>query len=319
MRFPLGDWIDRHAGCRFDLGSSGMRGTLAPLPWPARAPKREGLEVLRAELAEHLGVARRRLFLAHGASEANSWVLSFLARRARGAPAAARIQVPEYPPLFDAAAAWGFRLRSDRRPAALAVVSQPRNPEGELWDDARLDAWATGARQLLVDETFREFAATPSRARAGRAGVWATGTFTKFFGADDARVGFAVAPPEAAEAFEHHVGLVSDELPPASAAIAVRLLRDLPRIRREVRAALRPNLRAFATLFPGRPMPRAPLFFDARVPGGGDRVAARSLRRSVLVCPGRLFGVPDGVRVTLTRRNAPAGLRAYRSARDASR
>ncbi len=311
MRFPLAEWIDRHPGCRFDLATSGMRGSLRPLPWPAQAPGRERIEELRSALAAHLGVARRRVFLSHGASEANSWVLAFLARLTAGRAPLLRVEPPEYPPLPDAAARWGFRVRHDARPADVAVVSRPRNPGGDLWSVPRLEGWAGGARQLVVDETFREFADVPSLAREGRARLWTTGTFTKFYGADAARVGFAVAPPEAAAAFEHHVGLISDELAPGSAAIALGLLRDFPRVRKEVRAVVDANLRAFARALPGTALPRAPVFFDRPVPGGGDRIATRCLRASVLVCPGRLFGAPTGVRVCLTRRNFPAGLRAY--------
>jgi histidinol-phosphate/aromatic aminotransferase/cobyric acid decarboxylase-like protein len=311
VRFPLRDWIDAHPGCRHDLASSGMRGAIPAPAWPARRPPRDIADRLHEELAGLLGVAPARLFLARGATEANAWVLGHLARAARGRSRRLRVRYPEYPPLFDAGRLLGFTVASDARPAAVAVVSQPRNPEGDLWSRAQLDAWADGARAVLVDETFREFLGTPSFARAGKRGLWATGSFTKFFGADDVRVGFAIAPPEEVRPFERYVGLLSDELAPASAAVALGLLRDLPRWRREVAAVVGPNLAAFARRFPSHPRPRVPLVFDRLGRGDGLALARRCLARSVLVCPGAFFGERRGVRLCLTRPDAEASLRAY--------
>lgn len=317
MRFPLRDWIDEHPGCRHDLSSSGMRGSIRAVPWPSRRPPADIEETLRSELAGHLGVSRDRLFLSHGASEANGWVLGFLRRRRSAAPKL-RVRPPEYPPLFEAGLALGYRLSSARGPADVAVVSQPRNPEGDLWGPAKLAEWVDGVPSLLVDETFREFAGQPSVARRSASGLWATGTFTKFFGGDEVRVGFAIAPPEAVEAFERFVGLISDEISPVSCAMALVLLQSLSRVRREVDAILRRNRAALARLLPEAPVPVGPVVFD-RVPGiGGAELARRCLAASVLVCPGELFGDARGVRLGLTRRDAPSSLAAYAEVRGAA-
>ena len=288
-----------------------MRGAIPAPRWPSRRPPRDVADRLHEELADHLHVAPERLFLARGATEANAWVLGHLARRGRGRSRRLRVRYPEYPPLFDAGRLLGFTPVSDARPSAVAVVSQPRNPEGDLWSRSRLDAWSDGAGAVLVDETFREFLGTPSFAREGSRGLWTTGSFTKFFGADDVRVGFAIAPPEAVPSFERYVGLLSDELAPASAAMALRLLRELPRRRREVAAVVGPNLDAFARLFPPLPRPRVPLAFDRLGRDDGLALARRCLAASVLVCPGAFFGERTGVRLCLTRPDAAASLRAY--------
>jgi histidinol-phosphate/aromatic aminotransferase/cobyric acid decarboxylase-like protein len=319
MRFPLADWIDAHADCRYDLASSGMRGSVPPPPWPARRPSRDVEGELRRELANHLEVDPERLFLAHGASEANAWVLGYLARelgRAGRSPVL-RVQYPEYPPLFDTARAHGFVVRRDRGPAAVAAVSRPRNPEGDLWSDAEVARFADGAGHLLVDETFREFTESRSVAAAGTPRLWATGSFTKFYGADEARVGFAVTPPEVPERFVRYVGLVSDELAPGSAAMALGLLRRFASVRRSVRRVVDRNLRALAAAVPATRLPAAPLYFDRLGQGTGRRLAERCLSASVLVCPGAYFGEPRGVRICLTRRNFPEALRVYLGVRGA--
>jgi histidinol-phosphate/aromatic aminotransferase/cobyric acid decarboxylase-like protein len=317
MRFPLADWIDEHADCRYDLATSGMRGSVPAPPWPAKRPPYRVLSELHAELSDHLGVDPGRLSIAHGASEANGWVLRFL-RQGLGDAArapAVRVRYPEYPPLFDVARGEGFRVVGDGKPAEVAVVSRPRNPEGDLWTEDGLARFARGTRHLLVDETFREFANVPSVAARAEPGVWATGSFTKFFGADEARVGFAVAPPGTEGRFARYVGVVSDEVAPASAAMALALLRDLARVRRAVRRVFDRNLSAFRAAYPGSAVPVGPMFFD-RVPrSGGRALAQRCLRASVLVCPGDLFGDRRGVRVTMTRREFPRGLAAYLAVR----
>lgn len=316
MRFPLWDWIEAHAGCRYDLAQSGMRGSIPPPRWPPRRPGADTADRLREELADHLGVARERLFLARGASEANAWVLGHLARRSHGRTRRLRVRYPEYPPLFEAGRLLGFSLVQDPAPAQVAAVSQPRNPEGDLWERSKLESWTDGSSEQLVDETFREFAGTPSLARRGERHLWTTGSFTKFFGADEVRVGFAVAPPEGVAPFERYVGLVSNELAPASAAMALGLLRGIRRVRRAVTAVVEPNLDALGRLFPSLPRPRAPVAFDRLPREDGLVLAKRCLRASIRVCPGGFFGERRAVRLCLTRRDAPATLRVYRRVRD---
>jgi aspartate/methionine/tyrosine aminotransferase len=313
MRFPLADWIDAHAGCRHDLGTSGMRGSIPPPPWPRRRPGQGAEDELRDELAEHVGVAPERVFLSHGASEANAWVLGYLAARPGRSTRRpiARVRPPEYPPLFEAARAVGFRVATAAGAADVAIVSRPRNPEGDAWPEEDLERFAAGTRQLLIDETFREFGDLGSMARAGFRGRWTTGSLTKFYGADEVRLGWAVSPPEATAAFGRYVGLVSDEVAPASAAAATELLRRFASVRSSVRRVVDRNVRAFRAAYPGAAPPVAPLYFDRPASGGGRPLAKRCLDASVLVCPGEFFGDRRGVRVCLTRRDFPESLRAY--------
>ncbi len=316
MRFPLSDWIDAHPECRHNLASSGMRGAIPPPRWPRGEVDPAGASELQRRLAARLGVAPRRLVLGHGASEANGWVLGFLARRAGRSHPRLRVRLPEYPPLFDTGRALGYVLRHGPAPAEVAVVSRPRNPEGDLWSESALADWAEGTGALLVDETFREFVEAPSVARRGSPRVWATGSFTKFYGADDVRVGFAVAPPGMEVPFARYVGLVADELSPVSAAVALDLLERHDAVRRRVRAVVDRNLAALLRRSPALGGAGTPLRFDRLGRRSGTALARRCLRASVLVCPGRFFGEPAGVRLCLTRRDFPAALDAYWRVRD---
>ena len=262
----------------------------------------------------------RRVFLTTGASAANAMVVLFLERAREGAESAkCRVCYPEYPPIFDVAREAGFRLTDSLDRVDLAVVSQPRNPEGNVWDRSRFLEWTSGARSVLVDETFREFAATPSLVGTDRPRLWTTGSFTKFFAGDDVRVGFLVAPEEPAEEFARFHGLAANHLSPFAVAGASRALRDREQTRVRVRKILDRNVAALRALLPRCLPPRAPVAFDRPGPAdAGDRLARRALRSSVLVCSGSFFGDPSGVRLCLTRRSFPVDLAAYLRVRDAA-
>ena len=313
MSFPLAEWIDSHADCRHNLGKSGMYHVIpGPVPSPAEVRRADAGE-LRTELADDVGVDPRRLFLTTGASAANALTVLFLARRGKGRPrGACRVCYPEYPPLFETARSAGFRVTGAAGPAELAIVSQPRNPEGDVWDRSRLLEWTSEARSVLVDEEFREFAGTRSVLGAGRPNLFATGSFTKFYAGDDLRIGFVAVPEDRVEEFARFYGLVTNQLPPFSVAGGLRALRDRERIRRKVLAIVRTNIAAARASFPKLRAPRAPLLFDRPESGEpGDVLAKRALDDSVLVCPGTFFGDRSGVRICLTQRSFPRDLSAY--------
>ncbi|MGI0129440.1 MAG: aminotransferase class I/II-fold pyridoxal phosphate-dependent enzyme, partial [Thermoplasmata archaeon] len=272
---------------------------------------------LRKQIGELLGVSAARVFMTHGATEANSLAVTFLARRRSGRTPRCRVELPEYPPLFDLAHWAGFRVGGREGSTDLAIVSQPRNPVGDLWSTDRLEAWAEGARALIVDESFREFTRARSVQRLGLRGLWTTGTFTKAYGADDLRVGFVAAPANERASFARYHGLATDELPPYSVTGALATLAARERILRDVRAVVDRNQALWRRSMPGGPPLAAPIAFDDPVPRGGDPFSRQCLAASVLVCPGSYFGRPSGVRVGLTRRSFPRDLAAYLRVRTA--
>jgi aspartate/methionine/tyrosine aminotransferase len=210
----------------------------------------------------------------------------------------------------------GYRLVTGPGRTSLSIVSQPRNPAGDLWSHDRLVEWSRGSRALVVDETFREFTPARSVQRFGLANLWTTGSFTKAYGADDLRVGFIVPPEAEQDRFARFHGLVADEMPNYSVAGALATLAARDRLLGEVRRVVNRNRELWRRATPGGPPLAAPVAFDDPVPSGGDRFSRRCLRASVLVCPGSLFGAPSGVRVCLTRRSFPRDLREYLGVRD---
>jgi histidinol-phosphate/aromatic aminotransferase/cobyric acid decarboxylase-like protein len=319
VAFPLADWIDSHPGCRYDLGRSGMRDAVR-VPVPSAREVRDASEPeLVRRIASGLDVDASRVFLTHGASEANAWVTLYRGRRARGRAPVARVELPEYPPLCDLPRWAGFRLDPSASRVDLAVVSQPRNPVGDRWDPDRLAGFAAGARAVLVDETFREFTEAPSMQRRAIPHLWTTGSFTKVYGADSIRVGYAVAPEEERDPFARFHALVADDVPPYSVATALAILERRRRILSTVRSIFERNRAAWRRASPGGPSLAGPTAFDTDVGPDGDGFARRCLHRSILVCPGSFFGAPAGVRVCLTRPSFPRDLSRYLAAREAAR
>jgi histidinol-phosphate/aromatic aminotransferase/cobyric acid decarboxylase-like protein len=322
VRFPLADWIDRHDGVPHNLGRSGLKGVHPALERTLRHLETPDPDALTATLARLVGVAPRRLFLTHGASEGNALVLVFLARYLGGPklphPRYA-VPVPEYPPLSEAADWAGLRRARPTDSAQIVACSDPNNPTGRpLAENRSFARRLRSARAILVDETFREFTETRSRAAPGDPRTWVTGTFTKVYGADRIRVGFVVAPPGAASTFSRFHGIMTDEIAPASVAAARSILRDRETLLADSRARLERNAAALRSALPGVPPPRGPIHFD-RGPDGldGDRFARFALRSGVLVCPGSYFGDPTGVRLCLTGPSFPKDLEAYLRVRTA--
>jgi histidinol-phosphate/aromatic aminotransferase/cobyric acid decarboxylase-like protein len=313
VSFPLKRWIDDHHGLPHDLARSGMPTGLRSVRAALRRPAAPDPRALRRELARLHGVRASTLFLTHGATEATTLVLFFLARTLRrpGRSPACAVARPEYPPISDIARLAGVRVVGRRSPAEIAAVSEPNNPTGLLWGRSGIQRLAEGRRAVLVDETFREFTGAPTNAGRGDPRIWVAGSFTKLYGGDDLRVGYAIAPAAHSEVFERFHGLLLDELPPASVAGARALLRDRGRILPEVRAQVRANAEVLEEHLPGLVRDGGPVAFDRPGRRPTDGLGLAALRAGVLVAPGRYFGDPTGVRIGLTRPTFPQDLDAY--------
>lgn len=309
MGFPLKAWIDDHPGVGHHLAQSGMRGQLRSAERALRRPAQPDPAALHREVARLVGVPPARTFLTHGATEGMSTVVGYLRGRRRGR-VTFRVPSPDYPPFRDVATGLGMVEAS--RVANVTLCSDPNNPTGLGRTGREWSALARATQDLVVDETFREFSPRASRARAARPREWVVGTFTKVYGGDSVRVGWVVAPPADADGFGTLHGVAVNEIPPASVGLARSLIGARAAILAEARALFQRNLATLRARVRGVPDLAAPVWFD-RGRGGisGDRFARALLDADVLVCPGRFFGDPTGVRLTLTQRTFPADLEAY--------
>lgn len=312
--FPLGRWVDRHSSIRHNLALSGMRGALRLVPRVLRNPPRASPEELRRALARLHQVKTARVFLTHGAHEANFLALSFL--RANLSPRthrpSVRVDLPEYPPLLDIVRGSGSRWVQNAPDADIWLLSNPNNPTGRLRTLRDFLAGRGSATSVIVDEAFREFTEVPSAAKAGVDRLWVTGTFTKVYGGDDIRVGWLIAPKHAAEAYGRFHAVAADRISSRSVRSAMGILSKRRAILSEARAIVSRNFRVLERLVPGSVPTAGSFWFDRGVSGlPGDRVQAAGLRRSILVCSGAFFGDPSGVRICLTRPSFPEDFAHY--------
>jgi histidinol-phosphate/aromatic aminotransferase/cobyric acid decarboxylase-like protein len=306
-------WIDDHHGVAHDLSRSGMPKDLPTVRAALRRPPAPDAGALRTELARIDRVPASTVFLTHGATEATTLVLFYLARALReaGRPLRCTVARPEYPPIADTARLAGFRVVGGAGPADVAALSEPNNPTGRLWGSEGIRSASEGRRAVLIDETFREFTHAPTNAGRSDPPTWVGGSFTKLYGGDDLRVGYVIAPAVSARDFETFHGLLLDELPPASVAGARAILRDRSAILTEVRGRVRRNATLLEAYLPGISTDGAPVAFDRPRRRPTDGLARLALRSGVLVAPGRYFHDPSGVRIGLTRPTFPADLAAY--------
>ena len=314
MSFPLGDWVLFHPDVPHNLAISGMRDSLPSLPAVLRTAPPSDPVALRSQLGRLHGVAARRVFLTHGASEANALILLFLARELRRGARLPRIHTPtpEYPPIADAAVEVGFARAPAWKAADAVALSSPRNPLGTSVPIDEVRRLAGTGRPVLVDQTFREFTDDPAASRTDIENLWLSGSYTKVYGADELRVGYAIAPDEQVEGFARLHGLFLDRLPARSVSGALAILANRSKLLGEARGLLRANERYLKSHVDGVPDLAAPVWFDRGRQGfDGDRAARRLLRHGVLVCAGSFFGDPRGVRIALTRRSFPEDLDAY--------
>jgi aspartate/methionine/tyrosine aminotransferase len=212
-----------------------------------------------------------------------------------------------------------WTLDADRIRAAatertsLVVTSNRHNPSGSLADRETLSAAATAAgavgARLLVDEVYAPYGADdPEGVFGGPTAVGlpntvVTSSLTKFWGFGSLRVGWLVADPgfvERARETAVHLSAVAGP----SRTLARRVLENretIAAVQRERCLANHDLLRAFVEEQPldGHVFDGCPYAFLTHESVDGDAVAAAAWDDGVLVVPGRFFGAPEGVRVSL--------------------
>jgi len=114
------------------------------------------------------------------------------------APGRARVIAPTYNEHAAALAAAGWQVEPVETLGALAgadlaVVVNPNNPDGRLWDRAQLLELAARVGLLVVDESFADPDPRESlAAAAGQGGLVVLRSFGKFYGLAGLRLGFAL-------------------------------------------------------------------------------------------------------------------------------
>jgi aspartate/methionine/tyrosine aminotransferase len=295
-------------------------------------PLSEGSEETRANIAEwYPGATSEHVTVVNGGSEANLltlWSLlepgdrlafmlpNYLQGIGLGRSFADRVDTFQLR-LRDGR--WGLDLeeldRAVGKRTKVVMVCNPNNPTGGVLSEAEMDAViAVAARVgawIVADEIYRGAEVDTDETsptfwgRYDRVAI--TSGLSKAFAMPGLRVGWVVAPPELIrEVWSHHdyttltPGAVSDAL----AALAMR-----PDVRENIlirtRAIVRANLPSLETwlashgdLFGGvRPVAGAIRYAPYDLPIGSRRLVDRIRDEvSVLLVPGKMFGLGKGIR-----------------------
>ncbi len=214
-RFPQAPepWLDLSTG-------------INPWPYPLDSPQPETLQRLptatatarcRAAMAEAFGVPVGSVLPIPG-SELLIRLLPTLLRPRPGT----RVAITR-PTFADHAEVWraaGCRVVETPDPLEalastdLVVLCNPNNPDGRVWNPARLEAArATLAKRggwLIVDEAYADVRPNLSLAtRGGRAGLIIFRSFGKFFGLPGLRLGAFIAPQDTLAIVRQSLGIWS--------------------------------------------------------------------------------------------------------------
>jgi len=299
---------------------------------------------LETQIAGEYGVHPERVLVTPGASTANFVATAAAlhpdagtgdAGSGRDGTPTALVEKPACEPLVAGPRAVGGRTDRFRRPAEdhyrldphrvdaaigdttrLVAVSNRHNPSGRLADedalaDAAVAASDAGAR-LLVDEVYAPFAEEAGDGPfGGPTAVYCedavvTGSFTKFLGLCDLRIGWVVADREFVERARSVLHHFPGNAGP-SRALGMRAFHNSDDLAERARGLVAENHALLASFVDAHgdvhaTVPEGATYAFLGVDGvDGDELATAAWDEGVLVAPGRFFDDDDRVRVSLGR------------------
>ncbi len=303
--FEIGRWILSHRA-QHDLSQSGMIGEVDLSDYFRSCGLSEEGE-LRELIAEISGEEAERVVVTHGATEAMNYALAALRRL--GISEFVH-QIPEYELVFKAPVLYGMK----RGDSGAFIASNPNNPTGTLVDPP------DDFRYCVIDETFMQFVMDLDEVKYG-CEAFRINTMTKFYGGDEIRVGWVIAPDRSiARMMEGMKGILFDPVSKHSMCIASRVLENNGEIKKAVREKQRRRLSALLSgmgnlkFYMNRaPLPGTVAFVDYSYYTDLDDLQVAEWaysRKSVSVVPGRLFGAAGPyIRITYTRAGFEDSLR----------
>lgn len=194
----------------------------------------------------------------------------------------------------------------------MVYVCNPNNPTGTYVDRERLAAFVEALPEhvlCVVDEAYHEYVTADDYpdsigelvVGAGRPNVLVLRTMSKIYGLAGLRVGWGVGPSEVVRAIDTVRGPFEMNALANVAALASLEERELLADRVAANEAGRAVLAAALGGVGLEPIPGAGNFLCIALPDGlaGREVASRLEAVGVIVRPLDMFGMPNGVRVTV--------------------
>ena len=218
--FETGSWIHSHTG-KYDLSQSGMYGRISLEKYFDVKSLVSECD-LKESIASINNCDKSQVVITHGATEA---IFTSIYQIYETGIRSSLTNLPDYEPLYKLPPHLGYTSKD----FGLFITSNPNNPTGDLLQIPE------GYSAYLIDETFLMFSSNLD-ALHYPANTYRINTFTKFFGGDDLRVGYIIAPSrEDAEAIENLRGIFTEYVSRYNISVAYQIMNDLDSIVQEVR------------------------------------------------------------------------------------
>lgn len=316
--FETGKWIISHR-TNNDLSNSGLSGRIDLRKYFENATMMEEGK-LKEEVAALNNVEKNNVVITHGATEALLLVLSYLRFNNK---MTYMVRLPEYEPIYKLPEILHFENAVDLLRYAgvengygkkdvlfdMLLYSNINNPTGWFLDELK------NFRITVVDETFLQFYMDLDEVKYERS-TFRINTFTKFYGGDEVRVGWILAPdPDTASKINSMKGIFTEQISRYSISVAYGILRENDKFKDFARKEMKKNLSYMKShmsklkYFGNRePVLSTTTFVDYSAYTNMDSVSVAEFLHSkgISTVPGKFFGI-DGpfLRVCYTRENFP--------------
>ncbi|MGC8663040.1 MAG: pyridoxal phosphate-dependent aminotransferase [Thermoplasmata archaeon] len=298
IEFETGQWILSHHG-KYNLFQSGMSGRIN-LDKHFRNCGMGDENQLKETISLLNDEPKENIVITHGATEALFLTLFHLKEKRKKY---FKTYKPEYEPLIKDPPAIGFMENESE----VMIFSNTNNPTGtEAQIKKNFDTY-------IVDDTFLQFIMDLSSARYPE-NTYRINTFTKFYGGDEVRVGYIIAPSKTdAEQINALKGIFTEQVSKYNICVANSILKDNDEIKNFVRNEMAKNLTYLKNNI-GKlrfyndmePKVGTVTFLDYSSYSKMDSVAMAEYlyKNQISTVPGTLFGVKGPyIRVCYTREN----------------
>ncbi|MDP8011304.1 MAG: pyridoxal phosphate-dependent aminotransferase [Thermoplasmata archaeon] len=298
VEFETGKWILSHQG-KYNLSQSGMSGRIN-LDKYFKSCSFGDENNLKEIIANLNNDSKENVVITHGATEALFLVLYHLKEHGSRKFSVER---PEYEPLFKDPPALGYEESNK----GVFIFSNTNNPTGvELKIKEFYDAY-------VVDDTFLQFSKDLDSARYPE-NTYRINTFTKFYGGDEVRIGYIIAPSkDLAERINYLKGIFTEQVSKFNICVAESILKDNDEIKKFVRNEMKRNLSFLKKNMGGlkfyknvEPEVGTVTFLDYSYYTSMDSrsVAEYLFKNQISIVPAEFFGVNGPyLRVCYTREN----------------
>ncbi|MEL9998970.1 MAG: aminotransferase class I/II-fold pyridoxal phosphate-dependent enzyme [Thermoplasmata archaeon] len=308
--FETGKWIREHRK-ENDLSNSGLSGIVDLKKYFDKATMMDE-EILKQEIADLNGEEIKNVVITHGATEAlmlTIWYLKWTNYENY------MVRIPEYEPIYKLPGLFNLKNlkeiekikeKSDIERGIL-IYSNINNPTG--WFLEELEGFGVN----VIDETFLQFSKDLETIKYKNK-TFRINTFTKFYGGDDLRVGWIIAPDSnIAEKINAMKGIFTEQVSRYNISVAYHILRDNDTIKTFVKEEM---LKNFSYLkknmgklkFYNNKIPELSTlsFIDYSEYSNMDSISIANYlySKGISIVPSKFFGI-DGtyLRVCYTRKN----------------